>query len=84
MTTTQPAQKAGLRVKVQKFGTFLSSMIMPNIGAFIAWGLITALFIPDGWIPNEKIGSLVGSMVLYMLPAVAGSTPINSLPALLA
>jgi len=35
---------------VQKFGTFLSGMIMPNIAAFIAWGLITALFIPTGWV----------------------------------
>ena len=33
------------RVAVQKFGTFLSGMIMPNIPAFIAWGFITALFI---------------------------------------
>lgn len=39
------------RVKVQKFGRFLSAMVMPNIGAFIAWGLLTALFIPSGWIP---------------------------------
>ena len=34
----------GARAQVQKFGTFLSNMVMPNIGAFIAWGLITALF----------------------------------------
>ncbi|MGB7981457.1 MAG: hypothetical protein WCF36_11775, partial [Candidatus Nanopelagicales bacterium] len=40
-----------LRVRVQKFGTFLSNMIMPNIAAIIAWGLLTALFIPDGWLP---------------------------------
>ncbi|HEV3014655.1 MAG TPA: PTS mannitol transporter subunit IIB, partial [Actinomycetota bacterium] len=37
------------RVAVQKFGTFLSGMIMPNIAAFIAWGFITALFIEKGW-----------------------------------
>lgn len=43
-------------------------MIMPNIGAFIAWGLITALFIPDGWTPNEKIATMVGPMVTYLLP----------------
>jgi PTS system mannitol-specific IIC component len=35
---------------VQKFGTALSNMVMPNIGAFIAWGLITALFIKAGWL----------------------------------
>ena len=43
---------------VQKFGKFLSSMVMPNIGAFIAWGLITALFIADGWIPNAGLASI--------------------------
>ena len=39
---------------MQKFGTFLSNMIMPNIGAIIAWGLITAFFIPDGWIAERE------------------------------
>jgi PTS system mannitol-specific IIC component len=37
---------------VQKLGTALSNMVMPNIGAFIAWGLITALFIKTGWLPG--------------------------------
>ena len=45
---------------VQRFGKFLSAMVMPNIGAFIAWGFITALFIPDGWLPNEQLGRMVG------------------------
>src|SRR5690554_4994078 len=54
MTTESPtapaaAKRGGARVGVQRFGTFLSGMIMPNIGAFIAWGLITAMFIPTGW-----------------------------------
>src|SRR3712207_8567449 len=56
------------RVKVQRFGSFLSGMVMPNIGAFIAWGLITALFIPDGWLPNERLAELVDPMILYLLP----------------
>ena len=43
-------------------------MIMPNIGAFIAWGIITAFFIPKGWTPNEKIATLVEPMVYYLLP----------------
>ncbi|ANE04501.1 PTS mannitol transporter subunit IICBA [Corynebacterium crudilactis] len=73
-TTEAQPQKSGARVAVQKFGTFLSSMIMPNIGAFIAWGLITALFIPDGFFPNEKIGSLVGPMVTYLLPILIAYT----------
>lgn len=51
--------KSSLKVLVQKVGTALSSMVMPNIGAFIAWGLITALFIPTGWMPNAKLATLV-------------------------
>ncbi len=41
--------KQDVKVRIQKFGSYLSSMVLPNIGAFIAWGLITALFIPLGW-----------------------------------
>ncbi|MCF8020998.1 MAG: PTS mannitol transporter subunit IIBC, partial [Vallitaleaceae bacterium] len=52
--------KSGSRESLQKFGRFLSGMVMPNIGAFIAWGLITALFIPTGWLPNENLATLVG------------------------
>jgi len=65
---------ASLRVRVQRFGSFLSGMVMPNIGAFIAWGLITALFIPDGWIPNERLAALVEPMILYLLPLLIGYT----------
>ena len=50
MTTTEPKPRTGARVHVQKLGTSLSNMVMPNIGAFIAWGLITALFIKAGWL----------------------------------
>jgi PTS system mannitol-specific IIC component len=63
-----------LRVKVQRFGSFLSGMVMPNIGAFIAWGLITAIFIPDGWYPNERLAQLVEPMILYLLPLLIGYT----------
>ena len=52
--TKEPQQNKDIKVKIQRFGSFLSGMIMPNIGAFIAWGLITALFIPTGWIPNAS------------------------------
>ena len=61
-TTLAPA-RPGARVQVQKFGTFLSSMVMPNIGAFIAWGLITALFIQTGWLPKLGIGASPDSWV---------------------
>lgn len=62
------------KIKVQNFGRFLSNMVMPNIGAFIAWGFITALFIPTGWLPNETLASMVGPMITYLLPLLIGYT----------
>ena len=59
---------------VQRFGKFLSAMVMPNIGAFIAWGFITALFIPDGWLPNEQLASIQPYMLSYLLPALIAFT----------
>ena len=64
--------------RIQRLGGFLSSMVIPNIGAFIAWGLITALFIPTGWLAKTSLdwdwgeitGDLVGPMIKYMLPAL--------------
>ena len=74
MTTTSAPARPGARVRVQKFGTFLSGMIMPNIAAFIAWGFITAFFIPTGWTPNETLASLVGPMIIYLLPLLIANT----------
>ncbi|ARJ41780.1 PTS mannitol transporter subunit IICBA [Pantoea alhagi] len=65
---------SSVKVKVQSFGRFLSNMVMPNIGAFIAWGIITALFIPTGWLPNETLAKLVGPMITYLLPLLIGYT----------
>ena len=65
---------ANAKVKIQSFGRFLSNMVMPNIGAFIAWGFITALFIPTGWLPNETLAKLVGPMITYLLPLLIGYT----------
>src|SRR4051794_538385 len=62
------------RDRVQKLGRFLSGMVLPNVGAFIAWGLITALFIPTGWIPNEGLAKLVGPMITYLLPLLIAFT----------
>lgn len=59
---------------LQRFGKFLSAMVMPNIGAFIAWGFITALFIPDGWLPNEDLASIHPFMLNYLLPALIAYT----------
>lgn len=67
-------EKASVRARVQKFGSYLSSMVMPNIGAFIAWGLITALFIPDGYFPNETIAAIVSPSITYLLPLLIGFT----------
>ena len=69
-----PGTKARKRAGVQKFGSFLAGMIMPNIGAFIAWGLLTALFIPTGWIPNEYLNKVGGPMITYLLPLLIGYT----------
>ena len=76
MTTTSPptAQPGSVRVAVQRFGTFLSGMIMPNIPALIAWGIITAFFIPVGWTPNEGLATLVGPMIHYLLPLLIAYT----------
>ena len=63
-----------LKTGVQSLGRTLSGMVMPNIGAFIAWGFITALFIPTGWLPNESLAALVGPMIKYLLPLLIGYT----------
>lgn len=49
-------------------------MVMPNIGAFIAWGFITALFIPTGWLPNETLAKLLDPMIMYLPPLLIGYT----------
>jgi PTS system mannitol-specific IIC component len=76
MATTTPSQTSGggARLHVQRFGTFLSNMIMPNIGAIIAWGLVTAFFIPVGWTPNAKIATMVGPTITYLLPILIAYT----------
>lgn len=63
-----------MRQQIQKFGRALSGMVMPNIGAFIAWGFITALFIPSGWWPNAHLARLVDPMLTYLLPLLIAYT----------
>lgn len=63
-----------MKERIQRFGKSLSSMVMPNIGAFIAWGFITALFIPTGWWPNANLGQLVEPMLRYLLPLLIAIT----------
>src|SRR5262245_5011138 len=71
---TPPVQGTGVKASIQRLGGYLAGMVMPNIGAFIAWGLITALFIPTGWIPNTFFAQLVGPMILVLLPVLIGYT----------
>jgi mannitol PTS system EIICBA or EIICB component len=74
MVAGAPAAESGWRAHVQRFGGNLAAMVMPNIGAFIAWGLLTALFIPTGWAPNESLAEMVGPMILTLLPVLIGYT----------
>ncbi|HEL2057046.1 TPA: PTS mannitol transporter subunit IICBA [Streptococcus suis] len=67
-------ENSSIRVRLQKLGTTLSNMVMPNIGAFIAWGVLTSLFIPTGWLPNETFATIVGPMITYLLPLLIGYT----------
>jgi PTS system mannitol-specific IIC component len=71
LTSTTPTEKTSStsnRARVQAFGGFLTAMVIPNVGAFIAWGLLTALFIPTGWLPNEDLAAPVGPIITYVLP----------------
>ena len=82
MAQTETQEKKGLGRKVQAFGSFLSSMIMPNIGAFIAWGFIAAIFIDNGWYPNKELSQLAGPMITYLIPlliAFSGGRLIHDL-----
>ncbi len=59
---------------IQRFGKFLSAMVMPNIGALIAFGFLAALFIDTGWFPNKGFNSMVGPMLTYLIPILIAST----------
>ena len=63
-----------MKNSVQRFGKFLSAMVMPNIGALIAFGFLAAFFIDTGWIPNEGFNSLVSPMLTYLIPILIAST----------
>lgn len=68
------SETVGIKTKVQKLGRALSGMVMPNIGAFIAWGFITALFIEKGWLPNAQLAEMITPMLKYVLPVLIGYT----------
>ena len=80
--SNRDTREKGLGRKVQAFGSFLSSMIMPNIGAFIAWGFIVAIFIDNGWYPNKELSQLAGPIITYLIPlliAFSGGRLIHDL-----
>ncbi len=60
--------------RIQRYGGYLAAMVLPNIGAILAWGLITAFVIPTGWTPNEQIATVVGPMINFMIPLLIGYT----------
>jgi mannitol-specific phosphotransferase system IIC component len=71
---TPTATGTDVRARIQRFGSYLSGMVMPNIGAFIAFGLITALFIPDGWTPNDELSRMVGPLITVLIPTLIAYT----------
>jgi PTS system mannitol-specific IIC component len=71
---TPTATGTDARARIQRFGSYLSGMVMPNIGAFIAFGFITALFIPDGWTPNADLAEMVGPMITVLIPTLVAYT----------
>jgi mannitol-specific phosphotransferase system IIC component len=80
MDTAVPAPApatGGVRATIQRVGGFMAGMVIPNIGAFIAWGLITAFFIPTGWTPNARLEELVGPLITFLLPILIGYTGGN-------
>jgi len=60
------------RARIQRVGAFLSGMIVPNIAAFLAWGLLTAIAAPGGWLPNARLAVLISPMLLTLLPILIG------------
>jgi PTS system mannitol-specific IIC component len=80
---TPAATGTGARARVQRFGAFLAGMVMPNLGAFIAFGLITSLFIPDGWVNkiagtqtdvSSQISTVVGPLIVILIPILIAFT----------
>lgn len=63
-----------IQAKVQRFGATLSAMVMPNVGVFIGWGVLAALFIDTGWAPNAYWNELVSPTLTYLLPTLIGYT----------
>lgn len=66
-----------IRVHVQKFGSKLSGMVIPNLGAFMAWGILTAIGVATG---SEMLKGFIAPMLNYLLPlliAFAGGRAVH-------
>lgn len=72
--TSKKSSSGNVLSKIRKFGGYMSGMVMPNLGAFVGWGLMAALFIPNGWLPNENLAQMVGPILNYLFPLLIGYT----------
>lgn len=71
------SEKISFRTRIQTYGSHLSNMVIPNLGAFIAWGLITAIAIPT---EIKLLSDLIEPMLVYLLPlliAFAGGRMVH-------
>lgn len=73
-SNTNDSNSSTVLAKIRKFGGFMSGMVMPNLGAFVGWGLMAAIFIPNGWFPNEHINELTAPILNYVFPLLIGYT----------
>lgn len=70
------SKDVSLRVKAQRFGGKLSAMVLPNLGAFMGWGILTALGI---WLSNDMLKAFITPVLTYLLPlliAISGGKMI--------
>ena len=74
VTKAAPREKTSISQKLQKFGAFLAGMVIPNIGAFIGFGLITAFFLATGWTPDERLATLISPILNNLLPVLIAYT----------
>lgn len=72
--STNKSKGSFVLAKIRKFGGFMNGMVMPNLGAFVGWGLMAALFIPNGWLPNKHLNELIGPILNYVFPLLIGYT----------
>jgi PTS system mannitol-specific IIC component len=68
------SEEENVQERIQRYGGYLAAMVLPNIGAILAWGLITSFVIPTGWTPNKQIEAFVGPGITYMIPLLIGYT----------